>query len=837
MLPRPLLSAYQQYKADTDSVAAWLASSAKACGYPADLLTSSKTSTTQPKGGGRLKGKARKDAKKQKQPAQSVTLDTTPKYIIAIKDFIPLAEYIFASTKPLISVPASFAETIDRVIYMRSKFSSQMINHGVTPDKDSDVTHNYFVGVLEKVRSVLRPRMPAETPSFDSFDDLSNRFAGLNVYEPSQEFMDAPELVRPEKAQGDNDNYEVEAQKSFYDAMVAYTVMVNDLNNIRSYIEWIWSNYKDGFFDLANAAVATNTGIDLARNLMEQVLPIFEDHGGACEIAERFSLMCAMREGFTEDEALSWGPKTGNEKLYDVADKTFLNASIILRSLVNVLSPHHLPLYKEGMFGTYDPQSDRSKKNGHAKFNEDQVILAEFFTEAVTLARLVPGYPVEDEFIRGFRELDKTGKLPFYLVYATQILLDIHHIIRDDTARVLETLSTHTNAIRNDLNLHMKFHENLKIDNWPASNERALRDFEKSIAWLGQDPVFLAKQRIAQKSGRPVTESQRYRILILSPILSGLLLYHYRAGMYDLSIAIMNAWGSVTYPAHLYNALLQEGLLQGRWQDMDVVQSLLGESSFFVGSRPENKDEYLKRFLLQMGYSASAITSHKGRLLRQPRRHQDMASRSGPRGIKDGAPVSTMFIERYLRGSGQVNLSPEDVDEIISRSKFQQEGSDADHTLVMSQMDGSRDVKGKSQAKQHKKATDGGKLTPGELLKPLVLALTAETLEFSFPYLFMHRWTWKFLRRIKEVCDPVLRRLNGPTYIERENQLPFVIGYILSTFCEDPEGNGKDLMRLAANEFNGLVVQDGIGNAVLKGASKIYGLQVEFDEEDSDDSD
>ncbi|KAF4503074.1 hypothetical protein FAGAP_628 [Fusarium agapanthi] len=80
----------------------------------------------QPKGGGRLKGKARKYAKKQKPtPSAAPGEASRPKYIIAFKDFIPLAEYIFASSKPLISVPKSLAETIDRVIYMRSRFGAQ----------------------------------------------------------------------------------------------------------------------------------------------------------------------------------------------------------------------------------------------------------------------------------------------------------------------------------------------------------------------------------------------------------------------------------------------------------------------------------------------------------------------------------------------------------------------------------------------------------------------------------------------------------------------------------------------------------------------------------------
>ncbi|KAF5647060.1 uncharacterized protein FTJAE_1891 [Fusarium tjaetaba] len=747
MLPTPLQGTYQQYKADTDSVAAWLASTAKACGYPADLLTSTAAKQSQPKGGG-----------PPVEPAR-------PKYIIAIKDFILLAEYIFASTKPLISVPKSLAETIDRVIYMRSRFGAQLEEHGAEINDKSDTTHNYFIGVLESVRRILRPRMPTDTPSYDSIEDLTNRFSGLNVYEPSQEFLDAPDIVRPQKTQDDENLYEAEPQNTLEDAMIAYAVMLDDLTHIRSNIKSIWANYKDGFHDLATAARVTNTGIDLARNLVEPILPIFEPHGGACAVSKKFSIVFAMMKGFSITQVKAWGPKGGNEKI------------------------------------------DRSRKNGHQKFNEDQIILSEYFTEAVTLARAVQNYPVEDEFIRGIRELDKTDKTPFYLVFATQILLDVHHILRAHTASVFETLSSHTSAMRNDLNQHMKHHQNLKSETWPASSERALKELEQSIGWIGKDPVFLAKKRVGQKVGAEVTHDQMYRIHFLSSILSGLLLFHYRAGMHEVGIAVLNAWGSVTYPAHLYNALQQEGLLINGWQDMDVVRSLLGDSNFFVGSPPENKDEYFNRFLLQMGYSASAITTHKGRLLRQPKRHQDLASRSGPRGIEDGVPVSRMFFDRYLHKSGQVNLTPDNVDAIISRSNYLEDNSEDELAFVKAE--GAQDAK-KQKQKQKKKATDGGRLKAGSLLQPLAMALTAEMFEFSFLYLVLHRWSWKFLRQIKSVCDPVLRKLYGPTYLDQEKQLPFRVGYILMTFAEDPDGDGKELMRIAAGEFNGWRLRFGL---------------------------
>ncbi|KAF5012370.1 hypothetical protein FDECE_1597 [Fusarium decemcellulare] len=54
MLPASLRSIYRQYKADTDSVATWLATTAKANGYT-DEATDSKKPAPKKKGKGKKK--------------------------------------------------------------------------------------------------------------------------------------------------------------------------------------------------------------------------------------------------------------------------------------------------------------------------------------------------------------------------------------------------------------------------------------------------------------------------------------------------------------------------------------------------------------------------------------------------------------------------------------------------------------------------------------------------------------------------------------------------------------------------------------------------------------
>lgn len=311
MLPGPLVSVYQQYKEDTNAVASWLASTAKSCGYPADLLSGSSSQAPTPEASKRLKGKARNQPKAAAPQSQgSASRPARPDYTIAIKDFIPLAEFLAAHKKPVVSVPLAFARTLNRVISTRSGFGGRLADLGSAPSDSADSKHSYFVGVLEQVRQVLKPRVP---PAFqdaanprnppDTMDEVGGRFAGLSVYEPSEEFLNAPDIERPVPVKDDNATYVAEPLQDLEEALFAYTLMINDLIKIRARIGWIWANYRDGLSEPASAAVATNTACDLARNLMEDMEPIFKAHGGPDRIASNFYLYQCVANGFS---LVSW---------------------------------------------------------------------------------------------------------------------------------------------------------------------------------------------------------------------------------------------------------------------------------------------------------------------------------------------------------------------------------------------------------------------------------------------------------------------------------------------------------------------------------------------------
>ena len=672
MLPYSLYSVYRQYKLDTDAIASWLATTAQANGYPRELLQPASDDpqkrTQAPSR--RLKGKARLQAVREYR--QNLAADKAAlaekKYTIAIKDFVPLAEFILTKRGTVGKVPVSFVKTLDRVIRARRGFGDQIAEQDEITDNASDNSHMYFVGVLEKVRQIMKPLLPSQpsqkqapkgSADEETEDAFSNRFAGLSVYEPSEAFLNMPDIERPSPAKtaGDDElkaSYEAEKLNDFEDIMFALHALMNDLSRLRSRIQWIWTAYSQGLFDLCAAAIATNTAIDLARNLMDEITPDLDAHGGAWKILQKFHLVLCMMEGHAPDELIvpNQGSAEGNfnYKFYDSGIGQFLQVYNLVDAFSRVIEPNQLPIYKEGMFGIYDPSSNRDTKSGYEKFQEDRALLMPFFTELMTACVAVADYPVEDEFLRGMAEMRKTRQTPFPMVFAAQVFLDINHLLRTDISRAFEAFRSGATALRDEIEAHLDFHRTLKVDTWPRSNDQSIIQTSSSIRMILKDPVYHAKEKQYRRMNLAVPDSvERNRILRMSPVLSGLMLFKYRGEVRDIALTAANAWGSVTYTAHLFNALSNENLLSGDdanarppWPDMAVLRSvILDDEHIFVGDAPSSADEYLTRFCLQMGVTANVFSRRK------EKRKVPLASKAGPRGTF-GAVSKTGYLPLFF---------------------------------------------------------------------------------------------------------------------------------------------------------------------------------------------
>ena len=148
----------------------------------------------------------------------------------------------------------------------------------------------------------------------------------------------------------------------------------------------------------------------------------------------------------------------------------------------------------------------------------------------------------------------------------------------------------------------------------------------------------------------PVPDPEPFRLLKQYPLLCGLFTFVLKTRAQEIGLAFANAWGSILYASHLYNAARQEKLLLKSWTDLELLIALHSPERFFVGDCPKSLEEYLKRFLLSMGYSATAFASNR-------RSSALAASARGPRRLTKLCKAGALFAGRYCNNDRNVSVS------------------------------------------------------------------------------------------------------------------------------------------------------------------------------------
>ena len=509
-------STWRAYKDDTNSFAAWLARTAEQCGYSSDLLnrtgpSSSLSSSSNSKPSARLKGKARKQAKdaiiaQDKQSKTANVADDSPakaSYIIEVKEFTVLAEYIAGSGKPVV-MSRSLVNILNRVIDLRSRhhswFREQREFDDCTKKVKADESHSYFLGILERTREILKPLMPSdmvydllgnplsvtEDPEEKITTKIRNTFDSLSIQEPSQEFLDAPDVkLTPLSQSSAEHRYEAEMVHTLEEQYLATHCLFQDLRYIRSFLRQLWTSYREGGVELVAASLTTNTAVDFVRGLEQDYLQQFPEKSDYESTAKMFYVAQCLTQG--KDPIHKEQPNDPfNFAAYDLAEECLLSTYVILSSLQNVISPGSLPLYKPGHLGHRDSRRSWSQKSPREKFQDDQLALFEAFPDLMVVTLITSRSPLaEDELIRGFRDMKPGKDIPLWLVFATQCFLDIQHVLVQDVSRAHDQLMSTARSISASIEGNMKFHESLRVENWPRSNDSHLTEIIRVIEEWG----------------------------------------------------------------------------------------------------------------------------------------------------------------------------------------------------------------------------------------------------------------------------------------------------------------------------------------------------------------
>ena len=117
--------------------------------------------------------------------------------------------------------------------------------------------------------------------------------------------------------------------------------------------------------------------------------------------------------------------------------------------------------------------------------------MMEAFPDLMLLSMITSRMPLaEDELMRGLGEMSPGKDIPLWLVFATQCFLDAQHELKGDTSKGHDQLRTCANSIRASIDQNLKFHETLRIVNWPKQNDERFTEMLYVInEWIGKDVV------------------------------------------------------------------------------------------------------------------------------------------------------------------------------------------------------------------------------------------------------------------------------------------------------------------------------------------------------------
>ena len=523
MAPQAYMDTYQIYKQGTKRITTWLVQTAKRCGADVSFLDNAMSTGTR-----------------TAKPNPKTTEQATTTYEVPLREFTRLASDIATSTSPKVSLPKSIATLIRSVISLRQQANDvfKTLSSGAK-DRQADDRHRHFISVLEEVLDILEA---AATPELhDGGTALNNLFEALTVEEAEEDAGSPLPALTGTKTSKKQPQSEYELEAVPLDDVFTIFTFFKDLNVARGYIEGVWRDYRNGRLDVMSAAVTTDTAFTLLKQSCDEVLESFSDVRG-------YSDMMAI--------VLKYGA-IPRDPPYAIHDWFCFPTGGLLYLYTGVLELAVQPVMKPGHFGVYDPSRDRSKLSEEEKEREDLIVLMELLPEFTKLPRARLEVPAEDLLTAGLRKMMEASSidaLPMYTIFATQILLDIHHVLRQDVSRPFDQLQRTGKRVVAILDDYFRYSRNRKISNWPPQNDEVFRQISALAKdWALEDRVGKCFPRGAQGVKAPA-----YHLLKNHPVLAGLLTFRLNVLLNDAGITLCNAWGSVLYPIHLYNAARQK---------------------------------------------------------------------------------------------------------------------------------------------------------------------------------------------------------------------------------------------------------------------------------------
>jgi len=577
MASDPYFDTYKRYKAGTSELVTWLADTARTCG-------ASSLSTTK------------------------------AKYTIAVRDFTQLANIIVNSTEPKVEIPAGILEVTKDVISARKRCAKWALEKiGLTnPTRAEGDGHWYFIQVLEQVfdildqgaktRSLPKPKIaapakprqdPGQASKGGETYTLTNLFGHLDLEEP---VAPTTGLKAPAKSSAKCIDYEIEISKE--DKLFAVFCLLLDFDDVRSFVQDVWTRYKIGQVSLISAALLTNTAFEIIQRACGDFTSSFPEFA---ETEWFYGFLKAHLLVFIEESKPLAEQSRASKVMQDWG--TFGIHRLACMSTYSALEVF-VETYRTGQFYDSRPIADDEWLEPSDNEEPHVRLIARAVPDFVFLMIVASWFPCADELTKGLGAMYETRKIPLRLVFATEIFCDIHYVLREDVGRGFSEMQRLSTRALANMAEYSKFAQPLGENDVPGTWKQVQGLIRRFV--FG-DVVAKARQETGQQATIDVIIP--YYVFKHNPVLCGLTAFGIVQRTHEGAIEVANAWRVILSTAHLYNAVRQSGYLTTFWTDMDELIALQTPGHVFVGNPPSDLKRHENHLWLALGISAKVFAA------------------------------------------------------------------------------------------------------------------------------------------------------------------------------------------------------------------------------------
>jgi hypothetical protein len=241
------------------------------------------------------------------------------------------------------------------------------------------------------------------------------------------------------------------------------------------------------------------------------------------------------------------------------------------------------------------------------KLQEDRNILKALLAEFCFLGEFPETIPGLNELTGGALEMIRMQLIPIWLVFAFQVQLDIHSILK--SGMNIGHRDLFKVGIRASITLWQFFQFGFispTLHFGDSGGSELLRDIEEHIEiWIKPDFTAPVRNMVLLGMGRKPNSMNSFSLLRQHPILCGSMVMKLNVLMPNRGIALANAKGSIQAVAHLYNAVQHSTSEMLKWADMEGLIEFFREEKVFKGARPTSPKDFFKRYAIMLGFSAT----------------------------------------------------------------------------------------------------------------------------------------------------------------------------------------------------------------------------------------